>query len=82
MPKVNKEPKEVAKSEEVSHLTVTVEKGFTVNIGNHNFAKTTISVQLPYLPTGPIMEAAKITVEKGLSMVEKLLDEEVDKLGL
>jgi hypothetical protein len=69
-------------SEDYSHLTVTVEKGFTVNIGNHNYAKTTISVQLPYLPTGPVLEAAKITVEKGMTMVEALLDKEIESLGL
>lgn len=80
MPKrVDKEPK---KDIEVNHLKIYVEKGATVSLGDHNFAKILIGVELPYNPTDKVLQEANATIKKAIMIVDGQLDTELKLLGI
>lgn len=81
MPKrIEKKPSTT--KEEVRHLKVYVEKGATVSLGDHNFAKILVGVELPYNPTTGEIKASEIAIQKAMEIVDDVLDQELESLGI
>lgn len=59
---------------------VYVEKGVTKNMGDYNSAKVTVGVSLPFGATSADIDAANAAVTMAMEMVDKRIEEEVDKL--
>ena len=71
------------KTAKVSYSQVVyVEKAYTVNMGNHSFAKVTVGVELPQNPTKAQLIEAKKTIDLAISIVDEKMEAEINKLDI
>ena len=67
-------------AEKVTEGHVYVEKTITKNIGDHNFAKVTVGVQVPIDPTEEDLAAAANTIAVAVEVVDEALEIELERL--
>ena len=84
MPKIITQPttKKTALVDEVTDKNryVYIEKGVTKNMGEYNSARVTVGVSLPFGATKADIDAANASITVAIELVDKRLEEEVEKL--
>ena len=72
--------KEETSSTSKSRGNVVVEKGATLSLPGNNFAKVSVSINLPFDPTEQDISASKKSIKIAMAIVDAELGKQIDNL--